>query len=64
MFHNHYIYHDMILIQEHNNETEPCEEGRTYVTALCTPDPEMDCGKFHNHCPGCPAFGMCIRDYR
>jgi len=45
-------------------EKSEFEEGRTYVTRVCEGFPELDCGKFHNHCTECPGFGECIYDYR
>ena len=35
-----------------------------YITGLCTNDPKLDSGKFHNHCSEYPDFGICIYDYR
>ena len=49
---------------EEDPEIGEFEEGRTYVTNICTGRPQFDCGKFHNHCTACPGFGMCINDYR
>jgi len=43
---------------------EGCDEGRSYVTNICTGNPSWDCGKFHNHCGQCPGYGICINDYR
>jgi len=39
-------------------------QGRTYLTNICEGRPSEDSGKFHNHCPECPGFGVCIGDYR
>ena len=41
-----------------------CEDGRTYVTHICSGNPSFDSGKFHNHCTTCKNYGMCIGDYR
>jgi len=50
------------------NATVRCEgpecEGASYVTNICTGNPQFDNGKFHNHCGLCPGFGVCINDYR
>ena len=43
-------------------EDEEC--GGQYITRLCEGKPELDSGKFHNHCTECPGFGKCIYDYR
>ena len=40
------------------------DEGRTYVTDICTGKPQFDDGKGHNHCTECKAFGKCTGDYR
>jgi len=45
-------------------EEPDCDEGRTYLTNICTGRPSEDSGKFHNHCHACPGFGVCINDYR
>jgi len=42
----------------------PEECSGQYATNLCIGRPELDCGKFHNHCRGCPGFGRCLNDYR
>ena len=52
------------VLCDQNNETDQCEEGRTYVTRICTGNPSFDSGKFHNHCNRCKTFGRCIGDYR
>ena len=38
--------------------------SRQYITRLCEGKPELNNGKFHNHCEECPGFGECIGDYR
>jgi len=43
---------------------EDKELNKAFVTGLCMGQPELDSGKFHNHCEGCPAFGVCLGDYR
>jgi len=45
-------------------EEPGCDEGRMYLTRICTGNPSPDSGKFHNHCEKCPGFGVCIGDYR
>lgn len=35
-----------------------------YLTGLCEGNPDLDSGKFHNHCIECDDFGVCIHDYR
>lgn len=44
-------------------QCEDCESG-CYVTSMCEGHPQVDSGKFHNHCGECPGFGKCIGDYR
>lgn len=44
-------------------QCEDCESG-CYVTSMCEGHPQVDSGKFHNHCTECPGFGKCIGDYR
>jgi hypothetical protein len=40
-----------------------CDHG-AYVTHACRGMPDLDSGKFHNHCRQCPGLGVCISDYR
>lgn len=40
-----------------------CEE-RFVVSDICTTHPELQDGKFYNHCEVCPGFGKCIGDFR
>ncbi|KAL7543521.1 hypothetical protein ACHAXR_013049 [Thalassiosira sp. AJA248-18] len=42
---------------------DQCDCGN-HITRLCQGNASYDCGKFHNHCTDCPAFGQCIGDYR
>ena len=37
---------------------------RAYLTSLCAGKPDVDCGKFHNHCTECKGYGVCVGDYR
>jgi len=53
-----------VICQQEDDEGNPCEEGRMYLTRICTGKPSPDSGKFHNHCGACPGFGVCIGDYR
>lgn len=52
------------VICKEMEDGKECEEGRSYLTRICTGKPDMDDGKFHNHCGACPGFGVCINDYR
>lgn len=38
--------------------------GSWYVTHMCYGNPELDSGKFHNHCTQCRGNGRCIGDIR
>lgn len=53
-------------LHEDPNDDSRCssQEGRTYVTRICSGNPSFDSGKFHNHCGKCEHFGVCIGDYR
>jgi len=53
-----------VFCESHGYGEDECDVGRTYVTDLCQGKPQLDCGKFHNHCNGCPGFGKCLYDYR
>jgi len=53
-----------VFCESHGEEYGDCEEGRTYVINLCSRQPTLDNGKFHNHCGGCPGFGRCLNDSR
>lgn len=35
-----------------------------YVASMCSGKPNLDTGKFYNHCTLCSAFGRCLGDYR
>lgn len=35
-----------------------------FLAGLCSGNPKIDDGKFHNHCTDCPRFGKCAGDYR
>lgn len=37
---------------------------KAYVTRICQGQPELNDGKYHNHCHQCKGFGQCIGDYR
>ena len=50
--------------EEESSGRGDCDTGRTYVTGICSGNPEFDSGKFHNHCNACKNFGKCIGDYR
>jgi len=52
------------VICQEVEDGEECEEGRSYLTEICTGRPSFDDGKYHNHCDACPGFGKCIGDYR
>ncbi|KAI6646694.1 hypothetical protein LOD99_12815 [Oopsacas minuta] len=39
-------------------------QGTYVVSHMCTFRPNLDYGKYYNHCDICPGFGKCIGDYR
>ena len=49
-----------LLIEDpdHNSRCSS-QEGRMYVTQICTGNPKFDSGSFHRHCSKCPDFGLC-----
>jgi len=49
---------------ERGKNCEEADLNKAFVTGLCVGQPQLDSGKFHNHCEGCPAFGICLGDYR
>merc|ERR1719204_1618403 len=40
------------------------EEGRAYVSYMCTGEPKLNSGKAHHHCKQCSGFGQCMGDIR
>lgn len=46
------------------DDEETDEIWKAYVTQICTGNPRLDSGKFHNHCNDCKGFGKCLGDYR